>query len=107
MDPSSLPRLKCIQSKWDVLDGILGDCYRERLSLGMPAEMQKVSLDSYEDQLADAKEQQAAVKEFAQERADRIASEARDLPQSRAKLLMAALLARRTEHMQFLDQPST
>ena len=97
MDPSSLPRLKCIQSKWDVLDGILGDCYRERLSLGIPAEMPQVSLDSYEDQLADAKEQQAAVKEFARERADREAAAARgESPQSRAKLLMAALVARRT-----------
>jgi hypothetical protein len=68
MDPSSLPRLNCRQSKWDILDNILGDCYRKRLSLGMPAEMPYVSLDSYEDQLADAKEQQSAVEEFAQER---------------------------------------
>ena len=97
MNSSSLPRLNCQQSKWDTLDGILGDCYRERLSLGMPAEMPQVSLDSYEDQLADAKEQQAAVKEFARERADREAAAARgELPQSRAKLLMDALVARRT-----------
>jgi len=93
MDPSSLPRLKCIQSKWDVLDGILGDCYRERLSLGMPAEMPQVSLDSYEDQLADAKEQLAAVMEFAQERADREAAAARgESPRSRSSILMSALI---------------
>jgi hypothetical protein len=97
MDPSTLPRLNCQQSKWDILDNILGDCYSKRLSLGMPAEMPYVSLDSYEDQLADALEQLNAVEEFAQERADRIASEARgELPQSRAKLLMDALVARRT-----------
>ena len=94
MDPSSLPRLNCQQSKWDILDNILGDCYRKRLSLGMPAEMPYVSLDSYEDQLADALEQLNAVEEFAQERADReAAAERGDPPQSRSSILMSALIA--------------
>jgi len=98
MDPSSLPRLNCQQSKWDILDNILGDCYRKRLSLGMQAEMPCVSLDSYEDQLADALGQLNAVKEFAQERTDREAAAQRgDPPQSRSSILMSALIDRRAQ----------
>jgi hypothetical protein len=98
MDPSSLPRLNCQQSKWDILDNILGDCYRKRLSLGMPAEMPCVSLDLYEDQLADALVQLNAVEEFAQERADReAASERGDPTQSRASIIMSALIDRRAQ----------
>ena len=92
---TTLARQNCQQSKWDILDGILGDCYRLRNELGLNPEVPQVSLDPYEDQLTDAQAELTAVKEFAQERADRIALEARgELPPSRANVLMAALIAR-------------
>ena len=61
MDESSLVRLNCQQSKWDLIEGIFGECYRRQQSLGLPTVIPPVSLDPYKDQLVQAQKFRAQV----------------------------------------------